>query len=233
MAGSQLNVGESATAVSGFTLLDPDGKDVTSDFRLVKESGLLQVTPAAVEVMLYPVTKSYDGVPALWRDGDYAVLSAPDGVTITLTVTLPADRIGILTLSELNRHISAYVDWSLTQNGTDVTANYALVFTLPTGMEETPVLTVTARAIQLTAATETRVENGRPLSNSTVYLTKGSLVAGHTLVATASGTQATVGSSSNTVSTYNILDADGRDVTSLYRVTTVDGLLTVLPATDP
>ena len=233
VAGSQLNVGESASAVSGFTLLDPDGKDVTSDFRLVKESGLLQVTPAAVEVMLYPVTKSYDGVPALWRDGDYAVLSAPDGVTITLTVTLPADRIGILTLSELNRHISAYVDWSLTQNGTDVTANYALVFTLPTGMEETPVLTVTARAIQLTAATETRVENGRPLSNSTVYLTKGSLVEGHTLVATASGTQATVGSSSNTVSTYNILDADGRDVTSLYRVTTVDGLLTVLPATDP
>ena len=232
VSGSGLNAGEYATVVSDFILYDPNGNDVTGDFRPIKESGLLLVTPAAVEVMLYPATKTYDGAPALWSDGDYAVLSLPDGATLTLTVTLPADFIGYITLSELNRHTDAYAAMTLTQNGEDVTANYALVFTLPSGMEETPVLTVTPRAVQLTAASETRVENGEPLSNSTVYLTKGSLVEGHTLVAIATGAQTEAGSSVNRVSAYTVTDADGNDVTALYSVTTVDGELTVLPDPD-
>ena len=99
-------------------------------------------------------------------------------------------------------------------------------------MEETPVLTVTPRALQLTAASETRIYNGEALTNPTVYITKGSLAAGHTLTATASGTQTEIGSSANAVSSYKILDAEGRDVTSLYRVTTISGQLTVLAVPD-
>jgi hypothetical protein len=232
VSGTRLEVGESTAVINGFTLHDPAGKDVTSAFRLVKESGLLVVTPAAVEVMLYPVVKTYDGRPAVWGDGDYAILTLPDGVTLSLTVTIPADGIGIMSLSALNRNADACAVYTLTRNGEDVTADYAVVFTLPEGLEETPVLTVNPRAIELTASSATRVENGDPLTAPTVYLTKGSLAAGHTLTAAATGAQTEVGESTNTVSSYRILDADGRDVTSLYRVTTVEGTLTVLPDPD-
>ena len=232
VSGTRLEVGESTAVINRFTLRDPAGTDVTSEFRLVKESGLLVVTPAAVEVMLYPMVKTYDGRPAVWGDGDYAILTLPDGVTLSLTVTVPADGIGIMSLSTLNRNADACAVYTLTRNGEDVTAGYAVVFTLPEGLEETPVLTVNPRAIELTAASATRVENGDPLTAPTVYLTKGSLAAGHTLTAAATGAQTEVGESTNTVSSYKILDADGRDVTSLYRVTTVEGTLTVLPDPD-
>jgi hypothetical protein len=232
VSGTRLEVGESTSVVSSFTLYDPKGTDVTDSFRLVKESGLLVVTPASVEVLLYPIVKTYDGRPAVWGEGDYTVLTLPDGVTLTLAVTLPADGVGAVSLSTLNRRAAEYAAYTLTQNGEDVTSRYRLIFTLPEGMSETPVLTVTPRSLQLTAASETRIYDGETLTNPTVYITKGSLAAGHTLAASASGTQTEIGSSANIVTSYKILDAEGRDVTSLYRVTTVDGQLTVLAVPD-
>ena len=96
-------------------------------------------------------------------------------------------------------------------------------------MEETPVLTVNPRALELTAASETRIYDGNVLSNDTVYVTKGSLAKGHTLTATATGSRTDVGETANMVTSYRITDENGRDVTALYRVTTVDGRLTVVP----
>ncbi len=232
VSGAQKEIGDGTSAIGEFALYDPTGKDVTDDFRTVKRSGLMRVTRPAVEILLYPLTKSYDGRPALWSEGDYAILTLPDGVTLTLTVTIPADELGFVTLSELNQGLDRYAAYRLEKNGTDVTAAYDLVFTLPEGMEDTPVLTVTPRPIELTAASETRVDDGKPLTNTTVYLTKGTLAAGHTLTATATGTQTGVGPTANKVGQVTILDAEGRDVTTLYRVTTVDGQLTVLAVPD-
>lgn len=228
VSGAIKEIGDGASAIGEFTLYDPTGKDVTDTFRVVKRSGLLRVTRPAVEVLLYPLTKSYDGRPALWSEGDYTVLALPDGVTLTLTVTVPADKLGFVTLSELNQGLGRYAVYRLEKNGSAVTADYDLVFTLPDGMEDTPVLTVTPRPIELTAASETRVDDGEPLTNGTVYLTKGTLAAGHTLTASATGTQTGAGSTANRVGQVIILDADGKDVTTLYSVTRLPGTLTVL-----
>lgn len=228
VSGAIKEIGDGASAIGEFTIYDPTGKDVTDDFRIVKRSGLMRVTRPAVEVLLYPLTKSYDGCPALWSEGDYTVLALPDSVTLTLTVTVPADKLGFVTLSELNQGLGLYAVYRLEKNGADVTADYDLVFTLPDGMEDTPVLTVTPRPIELTAASETRVDDGKPLTNGTVYLTKGTLAAGHTLTATATGTQTGAGSTANRVGQVIILDADGKDVTALYSVTRLPGTLTVL-----
>ena len=228
VSGSQTEIGDGFSVVSEFTLLDPSGKDVTDTFRYTKESGLLRVTPAAVEVLLYPLTKTYDGRPAVWSEGDYTVISLPDGATLTLTVSIPADSLGYITLAELNRHTADYAVYRVIRNGTDVTAQYPIVFTLPAGMEDTPVLTVKARSLELTAASETRVDDGTPLTNATVYITKGTLVPGHTLTATAQGTQTGVGTSENTVGAVVIRDQNGKDVTSLYAIRRVKGTLTLL-----
>ena len=228
VSGSQTEIGDGFSVVSEFTLLDPSGKDVTDTFRYTKESGLLRVTPAAVEVLLYPLTKTYDGRPAVWREGDYTVISLPDGATLALTVSIPADSLGYITLSELNRHTADYAVYRVIRNGTDVTAQYPIVFTLPAGMEDTPVLTVKARSLELTAASETRVDDGTPLTNATVYITKGTLAPGHTLTAAAQGTQTGVGTSENTVGAVVIRDQNGKDVTSLYAIRRVKGTLTLL-----
>jgi F0F1-type ATP synthase epsilon subunit len=230
ISGARREVGDSITVISGFTLYAPDGREANHLFRLVKRNGLLRVTPAAVEIFLYPVVKTYDGLPALWGEGDYRILSAPDGVTVSLSVTLPADRIGSLSLSELNRSAASFAELRVYRDGVDVSGDYAVIFTLPEGMEETPVLTVNPRPLELTAASETRVDNGEPLESPTVYLTRGSLAAGHRLEAVAVGRQEGIGTSANTVDTdsLRILDAEGRDVTHLYRVTTVDGVLSLV-----
>jgi hypothetical protein len=230
ISGARREVGDSITVISGFTLYAPDGREANHLFRLVKRNGLLRVTPAAVEIFLYPVVKTYDGLPALWGEGDYRILSAPDGVTVSLSVTLPADRIGSLSLSELNRSAASFAELRVYRDGVDVSGDYAVIFTLPEGMEETPVLTVNPRPLELTAASETRVDRGEPLESPTVYLTRGSLAAGHRLEAVAVGRQEGIGISANTVDTdsLRILDAEGRDVTHLYRVTTVDGVLSLV-----
>ena len=100
--------------------------------------------------------------------------------------------------------------------------------TLPEGMEDTPILTVKARSLELTAASETRVDDGTPLTNSTVYITKGTLAPGHTLTAAAEGIQTGAGTSENTVGDVTILDQNGKDVTSLYTIRKIKGTLTLL-----
>lgn len=229
VSGTQREVGDGVSVVHSFTLYDPRGRDVTADFRIVKRNGLLRVTAAAVEVFLYPVVKTYDGKPAVWSEGDYAVLSLPEGCRLELTVTLPADTIGLCLLTELNRSADSCASYRIYRDGLDVTRSYSLVFAVPEGTEDVPVLTVNPRTLELTAASETRIEGEKPLANSTVYVSKGTLAPGHVLEARAVGEQAGVGSSPNRVDTSSlrILDAQGQDVTAYYRILTVDGILTV------
>jgi hypothetical protein len=113
-----------------------------------------------------------------------------------------------------------------------VTAQYPLVFKLPEGLEELPVLTVKPRALELTAASETRVDDGNPLSNPAVYISKGSLATGHTLEAVAEGTLQGTGTVINRVVSERVVirDASGRDVTRNYSLSYIDGSLTLIPA---
>ena len=227
-SGSIREIGDGASYVTEFHLYDPDGTEVTTSFDLVKKQGLLRITPIAVEVFLYPVVKTIDGRPAVWSEGDYQIMTLPDGVTLSLTVTLPAYSIGYVSLTELNLHGDSYVSYRITRGGRDVTEQYTVIFTIPEGMADTPVLEVRTRSIEVTAASETRVYDGTDLTNSTVYISKGSLISGHTLVATATGVCSSVGSASNSVGSVVILDQNGKDVTGLYTVTRIKGTLTLL-----
>jgi hypothetical protein len=170
----------------------------------------------------------------VWGTGDFEVLGLPDGVTLTsFCLELPETGVGYLTLADINALAGEYLSYRLMKGGVDVTADYGVVFVMPDGMEEIPVLTVLPRSIELTAASESRVDDGTPLSNSTVYLSKGSLMEGHVLEAYAVGEQNGVGSSDNLVdmSTLVIRDAHGNDVTRYYYIKTVMGRLTVVEKT--
>ncbi len=229
-AGEQREIGESESRVVSFTLYDPDGKDVTSAYDLIKKTGLLKVTKTVVEVFLYPVEKIYDGKQVFWGELDYEILSMPHGLNLELKIEIKRTDVGYVTLSDLHTNLSDYVSYRILRNKKDVTADYDVIFCMPSGMEEVPVLTVTPRDIELTAASETRVDNGKPLTNPEVYLSKGILIEGHTLTAVARGEQVGMGSSKNSVDTesIDICDEDGRSVLHNYRITTRDGYLVLV-----
>ena len=233
IAGVQREIGSGVSRVAAFTLYDPDGKDVTDAYDLVRMEGQILITAPAVEVMIYPVDKIYNGEPAVWGDEDYEILCLPDELILELDIRIHMD-VGMLTLSDLNLDVSRYVSYRLLKDGKDVTADYPLVFKLPEGMEELPVLTVKPRALEVTAASETRIDDGSPLSNPTVYISKGSLIAGHTLEAAAEGVIQGVGSVTNSITPERVVirDAGGRDVTHNYSLSCIDGILTLIPDDD-
>ena len=230
VAGIQREIGDGVSRVAAFTLFDPDGNDVTDAYEIVRMDGVMRVTAPAVEVLIYPVDKIYNGAPAVWGEEDYEILNLPEGLALELDIRVHMD-VGVLTLSDLNLNVSRYVTYRVLRDGRDVTADYPLVFKLPEGMEELPVLTVKPRALELTAASETRVDDGNPLSNSAVFISKGSLVTGHTLEAAAEGILQGAGTVTNRVVSEKVVirDASGRDVTHNYGLSYIDGLLTLIP----
>ncbi len=107
----------------------------------------------------------------------------------------------------------------------DVTANYAITAVAGT-------LTVTPRAITITAASATWPHDRRSHKNEAVAVTSGSLCTGDELEATATGDVVSVTDSvpgNNPVAAgYKILHGN-TDVTANYDVTAVAGTLTVTP----
>jgi hypothetical protein len=229
--GSRREVGDGESYIHSFTLYDPAGNDVTDRFTLVKKNGLLRVTGIPIEVFLFAVEKTYDGTYTLWEEGDYMVYSMPEGYTLELKVLLRDDDFpNGITLSALNGCRDSVATYRVLQNGKDVTANCSLIFVNESHAEhggDMP-LSILPRTLELTAASETRVEDGTPLENGTVYVTKGSLVKGHTLSVTVAGRLETAGETDNVITDVKITDAEGRDVTDLYHVTTVNGRLVLV-----
>ena len=82
--------------------------------------------------------------------------------------------------------------------------------------------------ITLTASSAEKVYDGQPLTSTDV--TAEGLPEGYSFTAVTSGSQTDVGSSVNVVSSYKILDASGKDVTSnISKVKKISGKLTVTP----
>ena len=87
--------------------------------------------------------------------------------------------------------------------------------------------------LTITAASDTKVYNGKDLTSSS-YTVTGNLLEGDTLESvTVTGSQTLVGSSDNVPSVAKIIRAGGQDVTDQYEINYVKGTLTVTDGTDP
>ena len=105
------------------------------------------------------------------------------------------------------------------KNGADVTDHYDIEYQPGT-------LTVTQRALEITAGSDSKVYDGTPLTLNAYTITAGELVEGHTLSPVINGTITDVGIARNAIAA-SILDASGTDVTSSYAINAVSGTLTV------
>ncbi|MBO4457183.1 MAG: hypothetical protein J5802_05660 [Butyrivibrio sp.] len=85
---------------------------------------------------------------------------------------------------------------------------------------------VVKRDITLEAGSTVQNYDGETITNDDIKVIKGSLLEGHELVdVVINGSQSSIGSSSNEITSYRIVDEEGNDVTDYYNVKCVKGKL--------
>lgn len=239
VTGSQTKVGIGTSTIESFKLLDPNGKDVTDSFKYVYNEGVLEVfhkSKSIIVVSLYEIQKYYDGTPLRFEEGDFEIVSDTKGLQVDLDITASIVEAGEVTLSQLNAGRDKYAVFNVYQNGKNVTSDYTVIFQAYEGAPNPYVpLRVDPRIISLTSATETKIEDGTPLTNEKVTISKGSLLAGHTMEAYAIGYIDSPGTVDNFIDLDNIIikDKDGNDVTFNYVFKhCVAGTLTIISIKD-
>ena len=214
-----------------------------------------EVEPITIQIYLYPSTKYYDGTalepydyskgsyhilnPGVLKDGDQehmfslfenyddSSFSSVDAYTEKELFTVKRLNEKGLNGKELWKdYFYFHIDGSPTQN-------YRLEIVDLKGNSDSDMVVwgIFKKEIELTSASVTdHYKEGEVLSNSTVELTKGPLVEGHTFTAKATGELSSVGEVKNTIdrSSVKILDSLGNDVTSNYAITYVEGTLKYL-----
>ncbi len=233
--GSQTEVGCGKSTITDFELYDSHGNIVTENFDIKYKDGVLEVfepEKKVINVLLYQLQQQYNGEALAFEEGDWEVLDLEDGLSLELNINISLTDVGCLTLSDIYGNIEEHLSFTVKdRKGNDVTDQYRIVLSAsgPDGEEYLPI-NIERRGIELTAASETKIYDGKELSNSEVTVSMGKLVDGHTLHAIARGSITEVGEVYNVIdpTTVYITDADGTDVTDNYIISGVIGILTVL-----
>ena len=87
---------------------------------------------------------------------------------------------------------------------------------------------ITKRKLTIEAGSTIQNDNGSTLTNDNVKITSGSLLPGHKLVTSIVGSQTGPGESVNEITSYDIVDADGKSYKDMYDVTSNKGWLVVV-----
>ncbi len=219
VSGSQTSVGSSANRIDAASVKVTDGdRDVTAQYSIRLVDGTLTVREpgqaASLTITMKSIEKLYDGTPLSSKDYEISSGKLAEG-----------DKLEIREVKGEQTDAgesSVTASFIVKRGKTDVTEAYTI--TVVPGK-----LTVKARDITLTAASASKIYDGRALTRDSFTITSGELVKGDKLTASVSGSQTELGSSANAVvrSSIKITDAAGRDVTKNYNVTTAAGTLTV------
>ena len=202
--GRQTDVGKS---VNTYTI--DWGTADRSNYEVSEDLGTLTVTPASATITTGSAEKAYDGTPL--TNSEASISGLVNGESATVTATGSITEVG-----------STENSYSISWDSAD-SSNYTVSESLGT-------LRVTAQngAITLTSASAEKTYDGTALTSDS--FTAEGLPSGFTVSATVSGSQTDAGSSANTIDSYTIYNADGRDVTGQFKnVTLQSGTLTVNP----
>ena len=232
LAGEVVNT---ATA----TGTDPDGDDPTVvpgvDTELTEDKNahltVLKITtsrPANGRAYALGETISYQ--ITVTNDGNVTI----SNITVTDALTGDSWPVGSLTVGASRTFETSYtvteadvvagsVTNTATATGEDPDGEVPTVVPgVDTELVEEPLIPLT-----IIAASDTKIYDGTPLTNAN-YTVVGALAEGHRVASvTVTGSQTEVGQSDNVPSNAVILNAAGEDVTALYDITYVNGILEV------
>ena len=236
VSGSQLRPGRSTSTIESFTLYDPSGADVTDQYQIQFEEGILEVFEAGqniIRIYLHQLQKYYDGQSLTFTDEDFSILDLPSNLTLHVTLNISLTEPGSLSMTDIMGDLERYISYTVWDGKKNVTSQYKLILDTPDGRSKAYLpICVNPRPLEITSASQSKQEDGNRLSNDQVYISRGSLVDGHRLIALARGYVDGVGSAFNTLTAEDIkiVDRYGNDVTSFYDISIIQGLLSITPA---
>ncbi len=216
VSGAQRNVGISPNYISA-TVLDANGADVTADYNIVYEPGVLNVRSRDIVIIADSDMKLYDGEPL--TSNKYKLESARSLVaTDTLNVEVEGSRteIGV----EANRIKNVTIT---NEHGEDVTRNYNI------STKDGKLIVYDDDTLVIKSEDDQKFFDGVALTNDGWEIISGALRPNHTLNVEVTGKRVAAGDAENEFTTV-ILDENGNDVTASYEILEVYGTLTVLPA---
>jgi hypothetical protein len=232
VSGVQKRVGQGVSKITHFILYDPSGQDVTDQFEVVCQPGVLEILPkdtGVIRLYLYQLQKYYDGTPLFFEDGDYEIIEMEEGLELQISFHIFLTDVGSLSLAEINKDLGKYITYSVYRDGKDVTEGYIIIFEkLGDAAASYVPIRVDKRRLEVTTATDSKVYDGKALQNAAVDITKGSLASGHRMEASAIGSIDSVGDTKNSLGRLVIYDEYGNDVTDNYDITVKTGTLTVV-----
>lgn len=189
------------------------GEEQVDGYTIYRFPGTLTVTPAALEIISATASKPYDGTPLTTNNDDYELKgSVIEGDVLSVNYTAsciePGDADNTFTYTITNG------------NGQDVSSSYQVTQTLGK-------LSVTKIPLTVTVDDCTKPYDGTALTASSAKITEGSLLEGHEISYTFSGSQ-TVPNTSDSSATASVKSGD-KDVSGYYDIKVIPGKLTVTP----
>ena len=218
--GSQTDAGSSSNKIVGSIIItDKDGNDVSENYNVTVEDGVLTVKPRPITITAESKEKIYDGTPLTGN------ILYP---TLVLDHYSQVTNSGSQTDAGSCTHFITSVQ-ILTSSGEDVTKNYAITTVNGT-------LTVKPRPINIKTGSAEKIYDDTPLTCKTFAVSSEyspALVLDHYVKAEnaifGSSTSAGVWNNYIDESLVLIKDGDGNEVTQNYAISCEYGTLTIKP----
>ena len=225
LIGSQTEAGKSESDMN-VRIYDEFGADVSKEYAVRVEKGVLEVTACSLFVRLNSAEAIYNGKNVSFDD--YSVVSG----NLARGHRLGAELLGV-TIAEVGETIPGNLLWPAVydMNGRDVSDNYVISFSLGTSSGS---VRIVPRPIGVRPVGGEKTFDARPLVCDRFELYTGSLVEGHYIAAeyaAADGGAAPITNAGETeVTVYaTVYDAAGKDVTHNYAIATEQAILKVTP----
>lgn len=210
--GERTEVGQEQCYMTA-TLTNMNGQDVSDNYDVRFQGGLLEVTGRPLTIQVGSATKLYDGLPLTAED--YEIVEGG----LFENHHLELEYLGSQT--EVGASDSTARGVVLDESGNDVTKDYAITY-LPGTLEVT--------TIDLKVYTEdiSKTYDGTPLvCEDETKVRFESLLPNHQVTFRFTGSQTNVGECENTVEIVSIVDENGKDVTKAYNINNEFGKLKV------
>lgn len=237
VSGSINKVGRGESIPSGFILYDPYGHNVTNQYNIIYENGILEIFEAdavVIKIVLSQLQKYYDGTPLLFEKSDYNIESNISLTGFDISIDISLTDVGYLTLSDLNENLDKYITVKYDPATSNIRPNQRVVVMFESYSSATwavdmtaPIIRIDPKPITVVASSASKRFDGTPLINSSTYLAVGSLCDGHKMTVTVVGSIENIGTAENEIIRVVITNENGEDVTSNYDITKINGTLTV------
>lgn len=225
VSGEATVPGKDGTAKIGdYVIKNAAGEKVNDNYANIKlVDGKLSVTKRDITVTTGSDSKAYDKTALTTKADDYSITSGSlvsgQKLTLALSGTQTEPGSSKNTVKEGSLKISD-------EQGRDYTAYYNV--TIKEGTLEVTGVKVIEISIKATSAK--KVYDGTELTANSYDVISGELESGDTLVVEYSGSITNAGTTANKIVKVTAKDANGKDVTAKYKISTQDGTLEITKA---